>query len=91
VDCRLADDLHTRTLDVASVDRIAQIDSVEASARIHVEDGGKSSSKIDLRVGQRAQRALRQCHPASVHVHVRVDHAGQHGRGTKLDDSRAGI
>jgi len=33
---------------------------------------------------------LRQRHAASVHVHVRVDHAGQHGRGTKLDEGRAG-
>src|SRR5262249_4754650 len=87
---RLADDLHAWTLDVARFDRIAQVDGVEAAARIHVETGGESGREIDLRIGQRTQRALRQRAPAGVHVHVRVDHAGQHGRGTEVDDGHPG-
>ncbi len=57
---RLADDLHARALHDAGVDRVAQVDGVEAAARIHVEHGGEAGVEVDLRVRQRAQRPLRE-------------------------------
>src|SRR5713226_965326 len=54
----LADDLHPRPLDNSGFDRIAKVNSVEAPARVHVENSGESRIEIDLGVRQPSQRAL---------------------------------
>ena len=86
---RLADDLHTRTQDVARINCVAQIDGVKASARIHIEDCGEASSEINLSIGQRDQRALRFGFSACVDVDVCVDHAGHDGHIREVDHVRA--
>ena len=76
----------------AGVDRVAQVDGVEAAARIHVGYGREAREQIRLRARERDVRALRRRAPApvaaGVHVHVRVDHAGHHGGVAQVDDAR---
>ncbi len=89
---RLTDHLHARPEHHARVYRIAQVDGVEAAARIHVGHGREARQQIGLRARERDVGAVGRRAPATiaarVHVHVRVDHARHHRSVAQVDDAR---
>ena len=87
----MADDLHARTLHIAGIDRVAQIDGDEAAARIHVQHGGETGIEIDLRIRQRPQRALREIRRIADRCShdMGVDHPRHDGRRAQIDHFRA--
>ena len=87
---RLADDLHARSLQDSGIDGVAQIDRVEAAARVHVHHGGEAGIEVGLSVRQGHQGALRQGAAARVHMHMRVDHAGKNVHCAQIDHACTG-
>ena len=90
-----AGDLEARPVEVAHVDRVADLDvAVAVAVRAHVARGGEAGLQVGLQVlnGDRASIA-RVVMPAGrvvVHVRVRVDESGQHGGLAEIDHRHAG-
>ena len=83
---RLPNYLHSRSLNHAGVDRVAEVHGVESAAGIHIRDCSEAGSQIDLRVSDRYQGALSGRLPACIDVHVSVDHARKSCRVPQVDD-----
>jgi hypothetical protein len=74
----------------SGIDRVAQVDGVEAATRIHVHHGRKAGVEIGLGVGERDQRTLRRCSAARVDVNMAVDHAGKDVHRAQVDHACPG-